>query len=196
MTDMRLDTSTMLLSSAFLPICLDKTEESARYRQPLSDSEWRETCQRIGGQILELDQQKIQWLAEQIYLGILWLDRGMTEYCQLTCSQCEDICCTGREIFFNQADLLYLMASNSMSPPIGQTRSKASAPCRYLGLQGCTLPRTQRPYICVWFLCEPQIELLNASPALYQRQVIKTFQHIRTCRLQLEALYEERFQQG
>jgi len=195
MTDMRPDRSTMLLATSFLPVCLDKTEESARYRQPLSDAEWREICRRIGGQILELDQQEVQWLAEQIYLGILWLDRSMTEYCQLTCTLCVDPCCTGKEIFFNQADLLYLMALNSMPPPIGQTRSKASAPCRYLTSQGCTLPRPQRPYICVWFLCEPQMELLSASPAAHQRQVIKILQHIRTCRLQLESLYEERFEQ-
>jgi hypothetical protein len=195
MIDTRLDRSTMLFANPFLPFCLAKTEESARYRQPFSESEWQETCRQISRQIHELDQQKVQWLAEQIYLGILWLDPSMTEYCQLTCTLCEDPCCTGKEIFFNQADLLYLMALNSMRPPIGQTRSKASAPCRYLSVRGCNLPRPQRPYICVWFLCEPQIELLNASTASYQRQVIKTFQHIRTCRLQLEALYEERFQQ-
>jgi hypothetical protein len=173
-----------------------KTEESVRYRQPLSDPEWQTICQRLGAQILQLDREQVQWLAEQIRLGILWLDQIMTEYCQVTCTSCEDPCCTGKEIFFNHADLLYLTAQNSMPPPIGQTRSKTSAPCRYLSLQGCILPRPQRPYVCVWFLCEPQMELLNTTPPSYQRQVIKTFQHIRTCRLQLEAIYDERFQQG
>ncbi len=193
---MRLDRPTTLLANPFLPVCLAKTEESARYRQPLSDSEWQTICRHIGGQMRQLDQEQVQWLAEQIHQGILWLDQTMTEYCQLTCPSCKDPCCTGREIFFNQADLLYLTAHNSMPLPIGQTRSKASAPCRYLSLQGCILPRPQRPYICVWFLCEPQMELFNVTPPSYQRQVIKTFQHIRTCRLRLEALYEERFQHG
>ncbi|HBD07194.1 MAG TPA: hypothetical protein DCZ69_02950 [Syntrophobacteraceae bacterium] len=193
---MRRDRSACHLVDARLPVCLTKTEESSRYREPLSDSDWQTVCEQIGAQIHQLDQDQVQWLTEQIRQDILWLDQTMTEYCQLTCPACKDPCCTGTGIFYNLADILYLAAHSDLLPPAGQTRQNASAPCRYLTSHGCLLPRPQRPYICVWFLCEPQMELLSTTPPAYQRRVINTFQHIRTCRLQLETLYERRFQQA
>jgi hypothetical protein len=174
-------------------VSLEKLEESSRYREPISDSRWQAICQEFQRCVRQLDQDQVQWLTDQILQGIHWLDRPMDEYCQATCPSCSDPCCDGREIFFNQADLIYLAAHADIHPPTGQTREEAHARCRYLDASGCLLARPQRPYVCVWFLCEPQIEMLNASPASFQRKFINVLGNIRYCRLQLEALFEERF---
>jgi hypothetical protein len=174
-------------------VSLAKTEESSRYREPISASRWQLICQKLYGQIQQLDQHQVQWLAEQIYQGIRWLDQPMNAYCQATCPSCADPCCSALGIFFNQADLLYLSALKHVSLPIAQTRTEAHAMCRYLGTHGCLLARTQRPYVCVWFLCEPQMELFNAKPGSFQRQFINVLKNIRTCRLELESLFEECF---
>jgi hypothetical protein len=172
-------------------VFLDKTEESSLYREPMTDSQWQTICRKLQRQLKKLDQHQIQWLAGQIHQGIHWLDPHMSAYCQATCSTCGDPCCAGREVFFNRADLLYLASRGELGLPVGQTRTEPDAICRYLGTTGCLLARTQRPYVCVWFLCEPQIQLLDATPGPFQRQLINVLKNTRTCRLKLESLFEE-----
>ena len=172
-------------------VFLAKTEESSWYREPMTDLQWQTICRGLQGQLRKLDQHQIQWLARQVYQGIHWLDPHMNAYCQATCPTCGDPCCDGRKVFFNRVDLLYLASLGDVGPPIGQTRTEPGAMCRYLGPTGCLLARMQRPYVCVWFLCEPQMELLNATPGSFQRQLINVLTNIRSCRLKLESLFEE-----
>jgi hypothetical protein len=195
-TTIRLDRSTAALATTYLPVCQTKTEESYRYREPLTDSQWQAIWHELHRQVHRLDQDQVQWLAEQIYQGLLWLDRPMTEYCSVTCPSCSDPCCSATSVFFNQADILYLTAQQHVPPPLGQTRTQASAPCRYLSPEGCLIARSQRPYVCVWFFCESQMEILNSAPTSFHRQLIQVVQHLRACRLQLESLYEEQFRRG
>lgn len=166
-----------------------KTEETMRCREPISDSRWQELLTVLKRDLHSLDLEPIRLLAGCIAGGIRSLDATMTEYCRLTCPTCEDPCCRGLKVFFNQTDLLYLVALGEQLP-VGQTRAHESAPCRYLSERGCLLPRVARPYVCVWFLCEAQMELFQAEPAPFQRQFIMTMQDIRACRLSLESLYE------
>jgi hypothetical protein len=168
-----------------------KAEETSFYREPMSDSRWQAICEKLQARVLQLPQEQPASLLRQIYQGIQWLDQPMTDFCQATCPTCADPCCTGRAIFFNQADILCLVARRGANLPPGQTRAKAEELCRYLGSDGCRLDRYQRPYVCVWFLCEPQMDIFNTLPSSFQRQFINVLRNIRICRLQLESLYEE-----
>ena len=172
-----------------------KGEESALYREPIKENRWRDLWTVLESRLSVMDKDRIQLEARRIGQGIQSLDATMTRYCELTCPSCEDPCCTGLKVFFNQADLLYLLGLGKEIPP-GQTRAKAGEPCRYLTPDGCRLPRILRPYVCVWFLCEAQMELFNAESGAFQRQFIKTMQNIRACRLTIEALYEYHFPPG
>jgi hypothetical protein len=172
-------------------VLLVKMEESSRYREPLTDLQWQTICLGLQRQLQRLDQCQIRWLARQIFQGLHWLDPHMNAYCRATCPTCDDPCCDGREVFFNRADLLYLISLGDVRSPKGQTRTEPGAGCRYLGPTGCLLARTQRPYVCVWFLCEPQMELFNTTSGSFQRQLINVLTNIRTCRLKLEGLFEE-----
>ncbi len=166
-----------------------KIEESARYRIPMSNEYWQKTVNTLRHEVSKLDQKKVMVHINQIIRGIQWLDPIMTRYCEQTCPSCKDPCCTGYEVFFNQTDLLYLTAGHTKIPP-GQTRTSKSETCRYLGEKGCRLPRLHRPYVCVWFICDAQMELLQSEPNVIYRQFIKTMQDIRMHRLALESLYE------
>jgi hypothetical protein len=166
-----------------------KTEESSLYRQPMSDLEWQGIMKNFRNRFALIDQEPFQSCAEQIREALQWLDPVMTKYAEITCPQCKDPCCTAHAIFFNQTDMLSLVAMGISLPP-GQTRVRPGAPCRYLTPNGCRLQRIARPYVCVWFLCEAQMDLFWEERALTQRHFVKQFEKIRLNRLRLEALYE------
>ncbi len=168
-----------------------KIEESSLYRQPMSSSQWREVTEILRAELALLDQEAVQSSAGQIREALQWLDPVMTEYCASTCPSCKDPCCHAQAIFFNRTDLLSLIASGTSLPP-GQTRVSPLAPCRYLQPTGCDLPRIARPYVCVWYLCEAQMELFGEERASIQRHFIRHFENIRLNRLRLESLYESR----
>jgi hypothetical protein len=170
-----------------------KIEESPRHREPMPDSHWQTLCRSLQSQVSLLPQRQVGELIERIHQGIEWLDEPRTAWCLATCPSCSDPCCTGRRIFFNQADLLCLVAAGRAPLVPGQTRTRASDNCRYLSRNGCRLDRQHRPYVCVWFLCEPQMDLFNTHSGSFQRRFINVLRNVRICRLQLETLYQAQF---
>lgn len=172
-----------------------KSEESHLYRNPMTDECWHQTIAKIQSHLALLDHGTLQQLVQSIAAGIRWLDASMGRYCELTCPACDNPCCRGREVFFNQADLLYLVASGEEFLP-GQTRAIPGEPCRYLTDTGCRLPRISRPYVCVWFLCDPQMALFQEEHAAFQRHFVDVLRSVRTSRLVLESLYESFFTNG
>ena len=166
-----------------------KTEESSLYLRPMSDPEWQEVVQNLRNRVALISQEPFQSSAAQIGEALQWLDPVMTKYCELTCPQCIDPCCNAHAIFFNQTDMLSLIAMGISILP-GQTRVRPDEPCRYLTPKGCHLERVARPYVCVWFLCETQMDLFWEESASTQRHFVKQFENIRLSRLKLEALFE------
>jgi len=183
----------MILSSEYKVLPIDfsapKLEESCFCQHPMSDFQWQTALFDFRTKLRKLDWERAIYISRAISQRIDWLDSVMTKYCSKTCPDCSDPCCHALKIFFNRADLLYLATVNTQTPP-GQTRTLASNACRYLSSNGCSLPRTTRPYVCVWFLCEPQMELLREEPVALQRDFGKITGELRTCRLTLEAIYE------
>jgi hypothetical protein len=170
-----------------------KIEESPRHREPMADSCWQALCRSLQPQVRQLPQSRVGEVLKAIQQGIEWLDEPMTAWCLATCPTCSDPCCTGRRVFFNQTDLLCLVAAGMVQLVPGQTRASATESCRYLSRNGCRLDRHHRPYVCVWFLCEPQMDLFNTHSGSFQRRFINVLRNVRICRLQLESLYEAQF---
>jgi hypothetical protein len=171
---------------------LSTTEESSLWRQPMSDSHWKEVIACLKARMAVLDLGSIQSLADQIDEALQWLNPVMTRYCDITCPGCDDPCCSANAIFYSQTDMLSLLAMG-ISPPPGQTRTRPFQPCRYLTSNGCCLQRIARPYVCVWFLCEAQMDLFQEESGSTQRQFIKSLESIRMSRLRIESLYEDTF---
>ncbi|HOV86852.1 MAG TPA: hypothetical protein PLM79_10850 [Syntrophobacteraceae bacterium] len=166
-----------------------RTEESSQYRRPMEDEEWRSVVLELRRGLARLDSRQVQARVLGIRQGLNCLDAMMSRYCELTCGSCPDRCCHGKNIFYNRADLLFL-ASSGLDLPPGQTRARHGEPCRYLGERGCDLDRARRPYVCVWFLCEPQVKLFRQEPPHFQRQALKWMESIRRSRLEIESLFE------
>jgi hypothetical protein len=170
----------------------DITEEPALYRRPMSDREWQQVLIVLQGRLSALGAETISPLVRSLRERIQWLDAVMVRYCEATCPSCEDPCCHGLQVFYNRTDLLWLLALDEHFPP-GQTRRGPTEPCRYLTQNGCILPRMLRPYVCVWFLCEAQVNLLRDEPALFQRHFVRVLEEMRILRLRLETLYRHHF---
>lgn len=165
-------------------------EESSLYREPLSEAEWNEALGIAESRLRGLHHQSASAIVARIDRAISRLDPIMTRYCDQTCPDCVDPCCRGKRIFFNLADILVLAVRSTGLPP-GQTRSAAGESCRFWTSKGCTLSRYHRPYVCVWFLCEPQMELLAGEKARFQRDFLQALGEIREGRWTLESLYRE-----
>lgn len=169
---------------------LSRGGETSLLRRPLADDEWQGCLATVREVVVLGGAEVFNGIGERIAGLIQAIDPVMTEYCRRTCPRCADPCCNGRKVFFNRTDLIYLAAIGETSVP-GQTRSRPDHPCRYLGVEGCGLSRRLRPYVCVWFFCEPQMELLQAESPRFQRRITDALQEIRQARLVLETLYEE-----
>lgn len=160
------------------------------YKQPFSEEEWRELTKELKENFTPADRERMQKLAQAIREGLLWCDETMDRYCNATCHSCQDYCCNANGIYFDLADLLYLLVLEN-DLPAGQTRARHNDPCRYLSTEGCILPRMCRPFICTWYICEPQMELLQAETIPIQKQFTAVLQMVRRCRQQLLALHEK-----
>jgi len=169
-----------------------RTEESRLCAKPMDDASWRRVLGRLNRRLEVFPRDAILQPIRVIEAGIGILTAPMEAYCRATCGDCLDPCCTGRKVFYNRADLLYLVALQK-AWPLGQTRVRPEDPCRFLGHRGCLLPRHLRPYVCVWFLCEAQMELFQAEPPAVQRRWVRALLDIRNARLRLENLFESRF---
>jgi hypothetical protein len=171
---------------------IEKTEESSLYRQPMSDRQWQRNLAILKTRIGLFDQRLVHEVSGAIRIAYEWLDPIMERYCEITCTTCEDFCCEAAKVFYNQADMLSIIAM-AIDPPPGQTRTHPADPCRYLTLDGCSLERTARPYVCVWYLCEAQMGLFQGEPASAQRRFIAAAEGLRANRLKLESYYENHF---
>lgn len=84
--------------------------------------------------------------------------------CRSTCPWCPEPCCLHAPVYADFRDLLLLALTREGFPP-GQLRRRFSDPCRFLTSKGCALPRTQRPWVCTWYLCATQRALLRTRVA-------------------------------
>ncbi len=157
------------------------------FRRPMSQSEWLAAAAAFRASAGHTDRLRFAFLAQGVREGLLWTDEVMDRYCAATCPHCDDPCCSADGIYYDRADLLYLIGLDA-DLPMSQIRERAGAPCRYLAAEGCILPRMCRPFICTWYLCEPQMALLEAEPLPFQKQFTAIMQAVRRCRLQLLAL--------
>ena len=160
------------------------------YKQPMDQKQWLTVITALKKNTPAAVLQRLRFLALGIREGLLWADDIMDRYCAATCNECQSPCCNVDGIYYDRADLLYVLALDA-DLPYSQTREKTKEPCCYLTPEGCMLPRMCRPFICTWYLCEPQMTLFQQETPRFQRQFTAITQTIRHCRLQIDALHGE-----
>jgi hypothetical protein len=154
-----------------------------------SSSQWREANAAIDHLIDVHDVAHLQPI-ERRALGIR--DRlesvspVMEQLCGSTCPQCHKPCCRVAKPWFDLRDLLFLHFTKSAIAPSQPIRNSRDH-CRYLTSHGCSLPRIERPWICIWYLCPAQTEILREETPETARKVERSLKWIGFERKEVEA---------
>ena len=160
-------------------------------RRPLSPLRWQQCNKNISSWLArskEIRRSAHAW-ALTIRGNLEWLDPFFQRYVDASYYRCQAPCCQATNVFFDRADLLYLHSLPAVIP-YSQTRSKSGDPCLYLTEQGCMIPRTHRPYICTWFMCDLHCECFGAEQPRIQREFVHRLAEIRQHRQKLSLLYD------
>lgn len=126
-------------------------------------------------------------LANSLKSQLVSLSPLMDWLCGKTCPACTDNCCRRARVWADFRDLLFYHLAE-IPVPDGQPLSQPGQRCRHASPRGCRIDRLRRPFICTWYVCPDQTNLLRARTAEHER-VTATLQQIKTQR----RLMEDRF---
>lgn len=124
-------------------------------------------------------------LAQDIELRLHAAAVQMEALCAHTCTHCPDPCCLKASVWYDFRDLLGLHLYGE-APPMGQPITNYGDICRYLSHSGCTLPRSNRPWICTWYICPVQASWLRMQPGESGRNLDRALGQIKRRRAALE----------
>lgn len=127
-------------------------------------------------------------LGEQIYRRIEALNCSMDALCMRTCASCANRCCGHAKVWYDFKDLIFLHLTTSALPP-GQSILNMNQTCRYLDCSGCVLPRTQRPFICTWYICAAQKAVIHSLPKSSTQFLFNSLDALKAGRRRLEEIY-------
>lgn len=99
-------------------------------------------------------------LAQQIRRRVDLLDPMLDALCADTCCGCIDKCCERATVWYDFKDLLVFHLGGA-PVPAAQLAPVRERSCRFLDASGCGLPRRERPFICTWFICPDQRQVLE-----------------------------------
>jgi hypothetical protein len=133
-----------------------------------------------------LDRAK--YLAAEIKQGLTSIFPLMEEFCLRTCPQCHEPCCRRARVWTDFKDLLFMHLAGIQTPPHQIIRDRWYR-CCFLGDAGCRLSRLSRPWICTWYICPSQTAMLRVKSRSIQSVYRKTVEHIRACRVDMEAVF-------
>lgn len=153
----------------------------------MAPQQWQEAQLGIATIVKAL---KNQAAAVDSFLGVIKdsfseLEEIAQELCELTCASCDSVCCVKATVWYDQRDLLYLVLATGKFPT--QQINKNSGVCSHLQADGCCLKRHQRPFICTWYVCTTQKELLAQAPEKKER-LNQSIMKIQQARKELETL--------
>lgn len=127
-------------------------------------------------------------LGKQIYRRIEDLNCPMDTLCVRTCADCSSPCCGHAKVWYDFKDLLFLHLTAATIPP-GQAIPTMDHTCRYLGRNGCQLPRTQRPFICTWYICAAQKAEIHSVSKSSAQFLFYSLDALKAGRRRLEEIY-------
>ncbi len=128
--------------------------------------------------------------AEQIGKGYKELDAVLEKVCCQSCPTCSDVCCLRATVWYDLPDLLFIYL-NTGTVPKRQIYRHPDHTCCNLTPAGCRLARSDRPFICTWYICPEQQKILNrlAQSGEMGGAVFRTINAVKTVRKELERTY-------
>jgi len=130
--------------------------------------------------------------AGELLRGIEALSAPIDSLCRQTCACCSDICCRRATVWYDSVDILILALAKRPLPraQIRKVRdSRGRSACHHLGGQGCDLPRSERPFICTWYICPAQTHLLRDTDPGAVQQLLNDLSGLKKQRKSLEEAF-------
>ncbi len=112
------------------------------------------------------------------------IDPFIQSYTALVCPSCGTVCCAQIHGLPEFADVIGFHALGHSVPAYDLTR-ELNGPCQFMGIRGCVLPRTQRPYRCTWYFCDPLLVQIEIGPTSHYRHFIEMVQALAQARGEL-----------
>lgn len=119
------------------------------------------------------------------------LSRPMEALCAATCITCEEVCCRKATIWYDFKDLVCAAFALGNLPRAQITRTPDGAGglnCIHLSSSGCGLVRTERPFVCTWYLCPAQKKRLD-TPENGNGEIPDTLLRMKQMRNEMEYLF-------
>lgn len=148
---------------------------------------WAEMVGSIAATISDLGPEAatLKSLAKQIVYEYNALDEVMEGLCLRSCPGCLDVCCNRATVWYDLKDLLALYLSSGIFPA-RQIYRRADNSCCYLSPSGCCLARSERPFICTWYICPEQKMFLREQ---HDSSLIRAIDRVKRARNQLGKSY-------
>ncbi len=159
-----------------------------------SNEEWEQVLLTIKNFERQYDKQPLFFydLAVQIKEKIDSLSATMEDLCKKVCPDCKDICCNRATIWYDFKDLLFIAFSKQKLPDfqIRKTyKPKDEKGCCHLSIHGCKLKRSERPFVCTWYICPAQKKYLGSNNPELAKEFNSILSKIKKLRQKIETRF-------
>jgi hypothetical protein len=134
------------------------------------------------------DGSRLCSLTEKIAVQYESIEENLTRLCNYCCPSCDDVCCRHATVWYDFRDLLFSLFNRKVLPA-EQICTFEDGGCIHLALDGCRLSRVERPFICTWYVCPQQKELLGREVEKVRFDFEDSLEEIKRLRIQLEELF-------
>jgi len=120
------------------------------------------------------------------------LSLPMDDLCAATCINCLDICCKKATIWFDFKDLLYLYFTFGRLPGAQISKNEDTTghrQCCNCSPTGCLLSRLERPFVCTWYICPDQKQILMSGDNVKGKVFMATINRIKGLRTEMESQF-------
>lgn len=131
----------------------------------------------------------IRTISQQIVQTYADIETVLERVCLTSCPTCADVCCSRATVWYDMKDLLVIYL-NTGAFPDRQIYRRPDHSCCNLTPSGCRLIRSDRPFICTWYICPDQNKVLEGlSDSDEKPAVFRAINEIKTARKELEEAY-------
>jgi hypothetical protein len=157
----------------------------------VSEEDWAQVVFSVSKAIeaIGVKADTMRTISQQIVKAYADIATVLDTVCLTSCPACSEVCCARATVWYDLKDLLTIYL-NTDAFPAKQICRLPDHSCCNLTPSGCRLIRSDRPFICTWYICPDQKivfdEHLNNGEGL---GVLRVINDIKKARKELEHLY-------
>jgi hypothetical protein len=157
----------------------------------LSEEDWGKVGLSIAGtaQAMGSEAAYLRTLARQIIQSYAEIETVLERLCLRSCPCCTEVCCTRATVWYDFRDLLVIYFSTGALPD-RQIYRKDDCTCCKLTSLGCSVNRAFRPFLCTWYICPGQKQILHRLADKQETTLSGVINEIKSARKELEKAYD------